>query len=800
MLPAEFDLTPFLRAGAERPRRAGLPLVGRQLARGPGHVAAQRHLPRRVPRLDADRVASPTWLSAPTSTTQYRDATLLVRPRLLAADRSRPGGLDRRGAALRSRGPAVLDDAALEGRGRRSSTRSTRSATRTRSVSCDAPRRAPRKWSAETPALYTLVVSLKDAKGAVVEATSTRVGFREVEVRGGRLLLNGRPIRFHGVDRHEFDPDHGQAVPYERMVQDVELMKRNNINAVRTSHYPNDPRWYDLCDRYGIYVLDEANLETHGVTGRLTNDPQWLPAFVERASRMVERDKNHPSVVMWSLGNESGMGPNHAAMAGWIRQNDPTRPIHYEGAAQKPRDARVGRRREPHVHAHPGARRDGEGPGRGPAGGAVRVRLRARQRGREPEGVLGRVIEPHDRLLGGFIWDWVDKGLRKKDAQGREYWAYGGDYGDEPNDGTMVCNGIVLPDRKPEPELFEVQKVYQRIDTTAVDAAAGRLRVRNDYDFVALDSLVEVQWTVEEDGRVVDEGRMPAPALGPQQDGELRIAVKPAPAEARGRGVPERTLRARRPTPCGRRRATSWRGSRSPCRPRRRRRPRLSPRCRASTGGVARGDHRDGPRLQPRHRPRERRSRVVSRRRARARRLAPRPQFLARAARQRHRLPAAQRHAEAHGDVEGVGAGPARDGDPRRAPLARRPCASTAEATLPAGESRYVDHLHGLRQRRRRGRRPPDARLRPAARAAALRHADGGAGRALHDDLARPRPARELLGPRDGRGGRPLLRQGRRPRPRLRAAAGERQPDRRAVGRADGRRAAPAFSPPACPS
>ena len=172
----------------------------------------------------------------------------------------------------------------------------------------------------------------------IVEPTSTRVGFREVEVRGGRLLLNGRPIRFHGVDRHEHDPDAGQAVPYERMVQDVELMKRNNINAVRTSHYPNDPRWYDLCDRYGIYVLDEANLETHGVTGRLTNDPQWLPAFVERASRMVERDKNHPSVVIWSLGNESGMGPNHAAMAGWIRQSDPTRPIHYEGAAAKPRD------------------------------------------------------------------------------------------------------------------------------------------------------------------------------------------------------------------------------------------------------------------------------------------------------------------------------------------------------------------------------------------------------------------------------------------------------------------------------
>ena len=524
MLPAEFDLTPFLRPGPN--------VLAAQVFRWSDGSWLEDQDTWRLSGIyrDVYLVSKPIVSIADVAVRtdlddQYRDATLLVRPRLLAADRSHPEGW-------------TVEAQLFDPEGRPSSTsRSRRGAAEIldekypqRDTNAfgllHAPVRAPRKWSAETPALYTLVVSLKDAKGAVVDATSTRVGFREVEIRRGRLLLNGRPIRFHGVDRHEFDPDHGQAVPYERMVQDVELMKRNNIDAVRTSHYPNDPRWYDLCDRYGIYVLDEANLETHGVTGRLTNDPQWLPAFVERASRMVERDKNHPSVVMWSLGNESGMGPNHAAMAGWIRQSDPTRPIHYEGAAQKPRDPAwvdVVSRMYTRIPELVAMAKD-------PAEDRPVVLCEyAYARGN----AVGNLKEywdafrAHDRLLGGFIWDWVDKGLRKKDAQGREYWAYGGDYGDEPNDGTMVCNGIVLPDRKPEPELFEVQKVYQRIDTTAVDAAAGRLRVRNDYDFVALDSLVEVQWTVEEDGRVVDQGRMPAPALDPQQDGELRIAVKP---------------------------------------------------------------------------------------------------------------------------------------------------------------------------------------------------------------------------------------------------------------------------------
>jgi beta-galactosidase len=525
MTPAAFDVTPFLKAGAN--------VLAVQVFRwSDGSYLEDQDTWRlsgiyrdvflySTPPLRISDFAVRTDLDS-----SYRDATLLVRPRLRASDGVSAEGFtveaqlfdaDRRpvlAAPLSKDADSILHE--------RYPQRDTNSFG-----ILQAKVAAPRLWSAETPYLYTLVLSLKDAKGELVQTTSVRVGFREVEVRGGRLLLNGRPIRFYGVDRHEHDPDHGQAVPYERMVQDAGLMKQSNINAVRTSHYPDDPRWYDLCDRYGIYVLDEANLETHGVTGRLTNDSQWLSAFVERARRMVERDKNHPPVVMWSLGNESGVGPNHAAMAGWIHENDPTRPIHYEGAAAEPRDApwldvvsrmytripELAKMAQDPVETRPIVLCE-YAYARGNAVGNLKE--------------YWDLIGSEDRLIGGFIWDWVDKGLRKRDAAGREYWAYGGDYGDEPNDGSMVCNEIVLPDRTPEPELFEVRKVYQRIETTGVDTASGRARVRNEYDFRDLD-FVEVAWNVEHDGKVVDEGRAPAPVLEPKQSGELRLPLRRVP-------------------------------------------------------------------------------------------------------------------------------------------------------------------------------------------------------------------------------------------------------------------------------
>ena len=525
MTPAEFDVTPHLKPGAN--------LLAAQVFRWSDGSYLEDQDTWRLSGIyrDVFLYSTPSLrisdFSVRTDLDEaYHDATLRVRPRLRSHGGAHAEGFnveaqlfdaERRpvfATPLSRDASAILDEKYPQ--------RDT-----TPFGLLEAKVEAPRLWSAETPHLYTLVLSLKDAKGTIVQTTGARIGFREVEVRGGRLLLNGRPIRLYGVDRHEHDPDHGQAVPYERMVQDAELMKQNNINAVRTSHYPNDPKWYELCDRYGIYVMDEANLETHGVTGRLTNDSQWLSAFVERARRMVERDKNHPSVVMWSLGNESGMGPNHAAMAGWIREHDPTRPIHYEGAAMTPRDPAwvdVVSRMYTRVPELAKMARD-------PADTRPIVLCEYAYARGNAVGNLKEywdLIESEDRLIGGFIWDWVDKGLRKRDASGREFWAYGGDYGDEPNDGTMVCNGIVLPDRRPEPELFEVARVYQRIDTTAVDAPAGRLRVKNDHDFRSLDS-VEVLWSVEHDGRVVDEGRMPAPALGPKQEGGLRLPLKSVP-------------------------------------------------------------------------------------------------------------------------------------------------------------------------------------------------------------------------------------------------------------------------------
>ena len=268
---------------------------------------------------------------------QYRDATLLIRPRLRVFDGTKADGLDRPGPALRSGRPGrAPEPLSKDARAILEESYPQRDNVRVRPAAGDGAERQEVVRRDAQP-----LHARADAEGRRRQGgrgRERRVGFRKVEIKDGQFLVNGRPIRFYGVNRHEHDPDTGQAVPLERMIQDIKLMKRNNINAVRTTHYPNDPKWYDLCDQYGIYLIDEANLETHGVGGRLTNDPQWHPAFVDRAIRMVERDKNHPSVLFWSLGNESGMGPNHAAMAGWIHDYDPTRPVHYEGAAAEPRD------------------------------------------------------------------------------------------------------------------------------------------------------------------------------------------------------------------------------------------------------------------------------------------------------------------------------------------------------------------------------------------------------------------------------------------------------------------------------
>jgi beta-galactosidase len=379
----------------------------------------------------------------------------------------------------------------------------------------------PKKWSDEFPNLYTLVLTLNDAEGKTIEAESCRVGFRKVEIKEGQLLVNGQSIKLFGVNRHEHDPDHGRAVPVSRMIQDIKLLKQNNINAVRTSHYPDDPTWYDLCDEYGIYLIDEANLESHHLKGYLSNVPGWHNAFVDRAIRMVERDKNHPSIIFWSLGNETGCGPNHAAMSAWIKDYDPTRPIHYEGAAGNPVDY-------PYVDMI--SRMYARIP--------EIIRLATNPNDDRPmvlceyAHAMGNsvgnlkeywdAIRTHKRLIGGFIWDWADQGLRKKNPDGQEFWAYGGDYGDDPNDGNFCCNGLVQPNRKPNPSLYEVKKVYQRIHVLPVDILTGKFHIFNEYDFLNLD-FTDIKCELSADGRVIQKGTLPKLSLAPGAKRELQL-------------------------------------------------------------------------------------------------------------------------------------------------------------------------------------------------------------------------------------------------------------------------------------
>ncbi len=576
-------------------------------------------------------------------------------------------------------------------------------------------------WSAEIPRLYTLLITLRDATGNCLEAQRLEIGFRRCEVRAGQFLVNGQPILIRGVDRHEHDPDGGRSLSHERMLQDVLLLKRNHINAVRCSHYPDDPYWYTLCDRYGIYLFDEANIESHGMgyapDRTLGNDPAWKAAHLDRTRRMVERDKNHPCVVVWSLGNEGGDGVNFVATSQWIHQRDPSRPVHYERAGDRPhvdlispmyappawldrwssqphdrplilceyahsmgnstgdlasywkliesrrqlqggfiwdwvdqglrklsdpvlgcRDAASGLEARLHGSLDPrqglrgwarlpnDPRLDLHGPltleawvlpepaqGNGPilAKGDTQYSLKVAADGRHleffihdggwrsvtaplPTDWVGRVHEvagtydghelhlyldgarvgtaswggtadgdglaleigrngryPARRFLGGVlrarIWrralaereldhaetepgpdavlwlDFLDPGARTVvEAGGKEFWAYGGDYGDAPTDGNFCCNGIVAPDRSPHPALAEVRKIYQEVDFEALSLAEGRFRIRNEHFFESLEPY-RIRWTLRADGRELAEGELPTLDLAPRSRAEIRI-------------------------------------------------------------------------------------------------------------------------------------------------------------------------------------------------------------------------------------------------------------------------------------
>ncbi len=388
----------------------------------------------------------------------------------------------------------------------------------------------PLLWTAETPHLYTLLLTLRDQNEKVVEVKRLRIGFRKVEIKDGTIRVNGRHVIFRGVNRHDTHPDKGRAVSYEDMLQDVLLMKQHNINAVRTSHYPNDPRFYDLCDEYGLYMIAETDVETHGFgyEDNISMWPEWEPAFLDRMQRMVEAYKNHASIVIWSLGNEAGFGCNIEAMAAWTRQRDTTRLIHYERDQQDTVVDVVSR-----MYATPdhcvelAAKYDHKRP--------VILCEYAHAMGNGP-GVFKEywdVFNTNPHVQGGFVWEWADHGIRMVEEDGTEWFAYGGDFGDEPNDSNFVCDGLVLPDRTPSPGLLEYKAHIQPVHVEAIDMAKGTVRLTNCYDFASLEHLA-IRWSLLIDGQPAGSGALPALATPARGSEELQIPFS-LPSDAAGR-------------------------------------------------------------------------------------------------------------------------------------------------------------------------------------------------------------------------------------------------------------------------
>jgi beta-galactosidase len=396
----------------------------------------------------------------------------------------------------------------------------------------------PLKWTAETPNLYKLLLSLKDSVGRTLEVIPVNVGFRKVEIKDANLLVNGQRILIKGVNRHEIEPDRGQAITVASMETDVQLMKQFNLNAVRTAHYPNQPAWYELCDRYGIYLVDEANIESHGMgyeEKTLAKDPAFADAHLNRTIRMVERDKNHPSVIIWSLGNEAGDGPNFVATSHWVKQRDPGRPVHYEKARQLPHTDIV-------CPMYPTPAEVAEYASQ-PRNRPFLMCEYSHAMGNSSGNLwlYWDLIYSRPYLQGGFIWDWVDQGLRQEQKPlpaarfekprpgARTFWAYGGDFGPPgtPSRDNFCCNGLVSPDRKPHPGFFTVKHVYQYLHCRPLDLAARVIEVKNWYDFTNPRDVAALRWRLTGDGIELQSGTLPAPDLAPHTAAELAVPVRP---------------------------------------------------------------------------------------------------------------------------------------------------------------------------------------------------------------------------------------------------------------------------------
>ena len=513
-VPAEFDLTPHLIAGQNT-------LAVKVLRWSDGsYLEDQDHWRLSGIHRDVYLAAAPVFqlydfFVQTDLDGQYRDAQLKIRATVRNFGPARPAGWILEGRLYDDQGMPVLDQPMTVGV-EKLLTRDWLHRGNVPFADLEARVENPRKWSAEFPHLYTLTLTLQDAAGRTVDARSCKIGFRQVEIRDRQLFLNGKSIKLYGVNRHDFHHLQGTTVTEESMQRDAQLLKQFNFNAVRASHYPNNPRWLELCDEYGLYLIDETDLETHGIGGMLANDPAWTAAFLERAQRMVERDKNHACVIFWSLGNESGSGPNHAAMAGWIKEYDWTRPVHYEGAQGNTSTADFDVRPDrPYVDVVSRMYLE------------IDTMLRWANDPRETRPVmwceyahamgnsLGNfykywdAIRSHDSLIGAFIWDWTDQGILQTAPDGKKFWAYGGDFGDRINSGNFCLNGLINPDQTPKPVAWEAKKIQQPIVVEAGGGTTNQFRITNWHDFTDL-SWYDITWELAENGLGIQQGGLPA--------------------------------------------------------------------------------------------------------------------------------------------------------------------------------------------------------------------------------------------------------------------------------------------------
>jgi beta-galactosidase len=400
---------------------------------------------------------------------------------------------------------------------------------------------APQKWSAEIPNLYTLQLVLSDAEENEIEATQVQFGFRKVEIRGNRILVNGQNIVFRGVNRHECHPVVGQSIDRVQMEADVILMKQYNVNAVRTSHYPNHPCFYELCDRYGLYVMDEANVETHGTASKIPgSNPDWRDAVVDRMVRMVERDKNHACIVSWSLGNEAGYGENFVAMKKAALAIDTSRFIHYEGdiylkttdvlSTMYPSPMRM----EKIARGEEKLRLTSAGNMRGHVhkpGEYSRLPVLVCEYAHAMGNSIGsldkhvQLFDDYPHMAGAFIWDFIDQTLLKKDADARDLWLYGGDFGDEPHRGSFLANGVLTADRRPHPHAFQVKQSYRPIAVQPVDLAQGIVVIKNKNWFEDTGNYL-LRWEITADGKKIQAGELDCPEIAPQESFEFQVPLK----------------------------------------------------------------------------------------------------------------------------------------------------------------------------------------------------------------------------------------------------------------------------------